>query len=550
MSIIIGIDHGYYAIKTAHCSFPAGLTSYGEHEPYTRQGLLELDGCFFVCGSGRQPIQRDKTINDNYYLLTLAAIAKEIRQRGLPPECSVRIAAGLPLTSFGRDKPKFKDYLLRSNQPVNYKFEGVEYSITIEEVAIFPQGYAALMTETGLLQDEPSMLLMDLGGWTVDLMRIDNAIPVADTAHSFWEKSETALLQALMLYLLHEAPPEEQNFSMVMEMIAAAEVHEDDDNYQSPLDILFERLEMRDPDSIACKQYRIFKQAAGKTAKSILVSVGVRLAAFNLPSIAKLTMTDELHLQELGERKIALFCCIPDSDKSLNYLVGMIYTQLIQTLYRQADRVHKGRLPVPVHCLMDEYANISLPKDTFLSALATMRSRAIFCSIIVQNMAQLKAMYKDDWESLVGLCDEFLYLGGTEKETHKYVSELLGKETISTTSYNQSKGRSGSYSINHQQSGRDLMTPDEVRLLDNSKCILFIRGERPVIDLKYNLLKHPNIRYTEDGGAAPYDYTAADNARDDLPGAPENYELLDMDDFLPAEAAEMKPTIQRIRRST
>ena len=229
--------------------------------------------------------------------------------------------------------------------------------------------------------------------------------PHAQSNDPFWTKSETALLQALMLYLLHEAPPEEQNFSMVMEMIAAAEVHEDDDNYQSLLDILFERLEMREPDSIACKQYRIFKQAAGKTAKSILVSVGVRLAAFNLPSIAKLTMTDELHLQELGERKIALFCCIPDSDKSLNYLVGMIYTQLIQTLYRQADRVHKGRLPVPVHCLMDEYANISLPKDTFLSALATMRSRAIFCSIIVQNMAQLKAMYKDDWESLVGLCD-------------------------------------------------------------------------------------------------------------------------------------------------
>ena len=184
MSIIIGIDHGYYAIKTAHCSFPAGLTSYGEHEPYTRQGLLEFGGCFFVCGSGRQPIQRDKTANDNYYLLTLAAIAKEIQQRGLPPECSVRIAAGLPLTSFGRDKPKFREYLLRSNQPVNFKFEGVEYSITIEEVAVFPQGYAALMTETGLLQDEPSMLLMDLGGWTVDLMRIDNAIPAADTAHS------------------------------------------------------------------------------------------------------------------------------------------------------------------------------------------------------------------------------------------------------------------------------------------------------------------------------------------------------------------------------
>ena len=370
----------------------------------------------------------------------------------------------------------------------------------------------------------------------------------AQSSDPFWEKSETALLQALMLYLLHEAPPEEQNFPMIMEMLGSAQVKEDDEDYQSPLDILFERLEMRDPESIAVKQYAIYKQAAGKTAKSILISVGVRLAAFNLKQIANLTCTDELDLYSIGEKKVALFCCIPDADTSMNYLVGMIYTQLIQTLYRQADRVHKGRLPVPVHCLMDEYANISLPKDTFLSALATMRSRAIFCSIIVQNMAQLKAMYKDDWESLVGLCDEFLYLGGTEKETHKYVSELLGKETISTTSYNQSKGRSGSYSINHQQSGRDLMTPDEVRLLDNSKCILFIRGERPVIDLKYNLLKHPNIRCTEDGGAAPYDYTAADNALDDLPGAPENYELLDMDDFLPAEAAEMKPTIQRIRR--
>ena len=387
-----------------------------------------------------------------------------------------------------------------------------------------------------------------------DILKLVNVI-IANTkgdgeksSEDFWVKAERLLYCALIGYIWYEAEPEEKNFLTLLELINASEAREDDEEFQSPVDLLFAKLEKEHPDHFAVKQYRKFKLAAGKTAKSILVSVGVRLAAFNLPSIAKLTMTDELHLQELGERKIALFCCIPDSDKSLNYLVGMIYTQLIQTLYRQADRVHKGRLPVPVHCLMDEYANISLPKDTFLSALATMRSRAIFCSIIVQNMAQLKAMYKDDWESLVGLCDEFLYLGGTEKETHKYVSELLGKETISTTSYNQSKGRSGSYSINHQQSGRDLMTPDEVRLLDNGKCILFIRGERPVVDYKYNLLKHPNIRCTEDGGAAPYDYTAADNARDDLPGAPENYELLDMDDFLPTEAAEMKPTIQRIRR--
>lgn len=355
--------------------------------------------------------------------------------------------------------------------------------------------------------------------------------PNARENDPFWSKAETALLQALMLYLIHEAPADEQNFAMVMEMIAAAEVREDDADYQSPLDILFERLEMREPDSIACKQYRIFKQAAGKTARSILVSVGVRLAAFNLPQIARLTMADELHLEELGERKIALFCCIPDSDKSLNYLVGVIYSQLIQTLYRQADRVHRGRLPVPVHLLIDEFPNISLPKDSFLSALATMRSRGIFCSIIAQNMAQLKAMYKNDWESLVGLCDEFLYLGGNEQGTHKYVSELIGKETISIASYNRSRGRNGSYSVNRQTSGRELLKPDEVRLLGDDKAILFVRGERPILDDKYDLLRHPNIRFTEDGGASPYDYTAAAGAANDLPGQPEQYELLDMDDF-------------------
>ena len=357
--------------------------------------------------------------------------------------------------------------------------------------------------------------------------------PHAQSSDPFWEKSETALLQALMLYLLHEAPPEEQNFGMVMELLGSAQVKEEDESYESPLDILFERLAMRDPESIAVKQYGIYKQAAGKTAKSILVSVGVRLAAFNLPQINRLTITDELRLNELGEKKIALFCCIPDSDKSLNYLVGVVYTQLIQTLYRQADRVHKGRLPVPVHCLMDEFPNISLPKDSFLSALATMRSRGIFCSIIVQNISQLKALYKDSWESLIGLCDEFLYLGGNEQSTHKYVSELIGKETVDTTSHSRSRGHSGSYSTSQQQTARDLMTPDEVRLLPDGKAVLFVRGERPVIDDKYDLLRHPCIRFTEDGGAPPYDYTAADQAADDLPGEAADWELLDMDDFLP-----------------
>ena len=345
---------------------------------------------------------------------------------------------------------------------------------------------------------------------------IQNTTPKgSQSSDPFWEKSETALLQALMLYLLHEAPPEEQNFAMIMEMLGSAQVKEEDEDYESPLDILFDRLEMRDPDSIAVKQYHIYKQAAGKTAKSILISVGVRLAAFNLPQIAKLTNTDELDLSSMGERKVALFCCIPDADTSLNYLVGMIYSQLFQTLYYMADRVHGGALPVPVNCIMDEFPNVSLPNE-FEKILATCRSRSIYCSIIIQNMSQLKALFKDSWESLVGNCDEFLYLGGNEKETHKYVSELLGKETIDTNTYGQTKGKSGSYSTNFQQSGRELLQPDEVRMLDNQNALLFIRGERPILDAKYDLMKHPNIQYTEDGGAGPFNYAKAPLAHDDF----------------------------------
>lgn len=345
---------------------------------------------------------------------------------------------------------------------------------------------------------------------------IQNTTPKgSQSSDPFWEKSETALLQALMLYLLHEAPPEEQNFAMIMEMLGSAQVKEEDEDYESPLDILFDRLEMRDPDSIAVKQYHIYKQAAGKTAKSILISVGVRLAAFNLPQIAKLTNTDELDLSNMGERKVALFCCIPDADTSLNYLVGMIYSQLFQTLYYMADRVHGGALPVPVNCIMDEFPNVSLPNE-FEKILATCRSRSIYCSIIIQNMSQLKALFKDSWESLVGNCDEFLYLGGNEKETHKYVSELLGKETIDTNTYGQTKGKSGSYSTNFQQSGRELLQPDEVRMLDNQNALLFIRGERPILDAKYDLMKHPNIRYTDDGGAGPFNYAKAPLAHDDF----------------------------------
>ncbi len=358
---------------------------------------------------------------------------------------------------------------------------------------------------------------------------IKNTTPKgSQSSDPFWEKSETALLQALMMYLLHEAPPEEQNFPMIMEMLASAQVKEEDEDYESPLDILFERLEMREPESIAVKQYHIYKQAAGKTAKSILISVGVRLAAFNLKQIADLTCTDELDLASIGEKKVALFCCIPDADTSLNYLVGMIYSQLFQTLYYIADRLYGGKLPIPVHCIMDEFPNVALPDD-FEKILATMRSRSISCSIIVQNMSQLKALFKDSHDSVVGNCDELLYLGGNEKETHKYLSELLGKATIDTNTYGQTRGKSGSYYTNFQQSGRELLMPDEVRMLDNDYALLFVRGEHAVMDRKYDLLKHPNIKDTEDGGAPPYDYAEAPLAHD-VPAFDEkryeDYELL------------------------
>lgn len=327
----------------------------------------------------------------------------------------------------------------------------------------------------------------------------------SQTNDPFWEKSETALLEALCLYLIHEAPEEEQNFTMVMEMISSAEVREDDDQYQSPLDELFERLEMRKPQSLAVKQYKIYKQAAGKTAKSILISVGVRLAAFNLDSIASITAIDELELEKMGERKTALFAVIPDNDSTFNFLIGMLYTQLFQMLYYQADIMHGGELPVPVHFMMDEFANVALP-DEFDKLLSTMRSRQIFVSIIIQNLAQIKALYKDSWESIVGNCDELYYLGGNEQSTHKFMSEYLGKETLDTNTYGKSTGRSGNYSTNYQQTGRELLTADEVRLLDNDYALLFIRGERPIFDKKYDILKHPNIKYTKDGKAKPYQH--------------------------------------------
>ena len=359
---------------------------------------------------------------------------------------------------------------------------------------------------------------------------IRNTTPKGSSTNDpFWEKSETALLEALMLYLYHYAPEDEQNFTMVMEMLNYAEVKEDEEDYESPLDELFKRLEMIDSNSLALKQYKIYKQAAGKTAKSILISVGVRLAAFNLEELASLTKYDEMELEQIGERKTALFAIIPDNDSTFNFIVGMLYTQLFQMLYYQADYVHGGELPVPVHFLMDEFAKVALP-DEFDKLLSTMRSRQIFVSIILQNLAQIKALYKDSWESILGNCDETYYLGGNEQSTHKYISELLGKETLDTNTYGKSSGHSGNYSTNYQQTGRELLTADEVRLLDNNYGLLFIRGERPIKDRKYNLLKHPNIKQTLDGGYPSYIHGQASHFIEDWQNillSNNEYELLD-----------------------
>ena len=318
----------------------------------------------------------------------------------------------------------------------------------------------------------------------------------------FWTKAETALLQAIILMLFQEAPEYEQNFSMVMRVLEYAEVREEDEGHVSPLDLLFESIERRKPDSVAVRQYKVFKLAAGKTAKSILVSTAVRLAPFNLPQIQALTDHDDMDLYTLGEKKVALYAVIPDNDNTLNFLVSLLYAQAFQALYYSADQIHHGPLPRHVRFVLDEFAAMPLPG--FTRELATMRSRSISASVIIQNMAQIKELYKDSWETIPGNCDTILYLGGNESSTHKYVSEMLGKATIDTKTHGQTKGKSGSYSTNFQMSGRELLTPDEVRKLDNRYALLFIRGASPVMDEKYDLTHHPAISHSSLGGAAPY----------------------------------------------
>ena len=372
------------------------------------------------------------------------------------------------------------------------------------------------------IRDDPDVLKL------MDNLVKNTTPPKGASNDPFWEKAEIALDSALMLYLLYEAPAEEQNFEMLMFMLECARVMEEDEQYQSPLDLLFQTLEERDPSHIAVREYKVYKQAAGKTAKSILVTASVRLAAFIFPQYAAMMQTDEMDFPSLGERKRAIFCVIPVNDGSMNYLVSMLLTQCFQQLYLRADERYNGRLPMPVRVIQDEWANVAQP-DSYPKVLATCRSYNIGINIIVQNIQSIKALYKDEWEGIIGNCDTLLFLGGGNEPTSlEFVSKLLGKETVHTRTRGRTKGRSGSSSVNFQQTGRDLMTPDEIRMLPANDALLFIRGEKPVRDKKYNIKKHPNVRRTADGRAKPYIHNppVPDYTLPDLP-----YEFRTLDDY-------------------
>lgn len=372
------------------------------------------------------------------------------------------------------------------------------------------------------IRDDPDVLKL------MDNLVKNTTPPKGASNDPFWEKAEIALDSALMLYLLYEAPAEEQNFEMLMFILECARVMEEDEQYQSPLDLLFQTLEERDPSHIAVREYKVYKQAAGKTAKSILVTASVRLAAFIFPQYAAMMQTDEMDFASMGERKRAIFCVIPVNDGSMNYLVSMLLTQCFQQLYLRADERYNGRLPVPVRVIQDEWANVAQP-DSYPKVLATCRSYNIGINIIVQNIQSIKALYKDEWEGIIGNCDTLLFLGGGNEPTSlEFMSKLLGKETVHTRTRGRTKGRSGSSSVNFQQTGRDLMTPDEIRMLPTNDALLFIRGEKPVRDKKYDIKKHPNVRRTADGRAKPYSHNppVPDYTLPDLP-----YEFRTLDDY-------------------
>ena len=319
----------------------------------------------------------------------------------------------------------------------------------------------------------------------------------ASSNDPFWERGEIALDSALMLYLVSEAPSEEQNFETLIYMMNFADVKEEDEQYRSPLDMLFRALEEEQPNHVAVKQYAIFKQAAGKTAKSILISCGARLAPFDIQEVRDITAYDELQLDTLGDRKTALFLIMSDTDSTFNFLISMIYTQLFNLLCEKADDVYGGRLPVHVRCLIDEAANIGqIPNLEKL--VATIRSREISACLVLQAQSQLKAIYKDNCDTIIGNMDSRIFLGGSEPTTLKELNQALGKETIDTYNTGENRGRETSHSLNYQKLGKDLASVDELEVLDGSKCILRLRGVRPFMSDKYDLTQHPNYKYTAD----------------------------------------------------
>ena len=312
-----------------------------------------------------------------------------------------------------------------------------------------------------------------------------------------WEKAETLLYTALIGYLYGVVPEKDRNFAMLVSMINAMEVREDDEDFKNPVDLMFEALEEREPEHFAVRQYKKYKLAAGKTAKSILISCAARLAPFDIAELRELTAYDELELDTLGDQKTALFLIMSDTDDSFNFLIAMCYTQLFNLLCDKADDVYGGRLPVHVRCLIDECANIGqIPKLEKL--MATIRSREISACLILQTQSQLKALYKDNAETVIGNCDASLFLGGKEPTTLKALSEALGRETIDTYNTGESRGRETSHSLNYQKLGKSLLTVDELEVLDGGKCILQLRGVRPFLSSKYDITKHPHYKYLSD----------------------------------------------------
>ena len=362
----------------------------------------------------------------------------------------------------------------------------------------------------------------------------------ANPADPFWEKAEGMFLQALFYYVWLEVPPKRRNFETVLKLMGKAEVKEK--GKPSQLDIIMSALEETSPlgaNHPAVKQYKKCMRGAGDTVRSIIISANSRLAFLENKKILRILSKDELNLADIGigangdcETKTALFCVIPDSDKSYNFIIGMLYTQIFQELYYQADFNFGGRLPIHVTFMLDEFSNVALPDD-FCSLLSTMRSREISSVIIIQNLAQIKALFKDTWETIPGNCDTLIYLGGNEQSTHEYISKELGKATIDTNTYGKSEGRSGSFTTNSQRTGRELLTSDEVRLLDNNYAVLFLKGERPVRDRKFNLLKHPRIKQTMDGGREPYIHGQVNHFIEDWQNillSNNEYELLDVEE--------------------